>query len=81
MSRIVLKTVHGPFVLKPTTTPVDICMCGLSANQPFCNGAHKKTPDEKEGEVYKYYKKGNRMALSEEETEGGCCGGDVVKKS
>lgn len=26
-----------------------ICGCGLSANQPFCGGTHKKTLDEKVG--------------------------------
>jgi CDGSH-type Zn-finger protein len=31
-------------------------MCGLSDVQPFCNGTHKKTADEKDGGVYTYSK-------------------------
>ena len=37
-----------------------ICMCGLSSNQPFCNGSHKKTADELEGKVYIYHEDGTR---------------------
>jgi CDGSH-type Zn-finger protein len=27
-------------------------MCGLSGNQPFCDGSHKKTAGEEPGKVY-----------------------------
>lgn len=73
MPRIVLKTAHGPFVLKPTEKDTRICMCGLSKNQPFCDDSHKATLDENEGELYQYDETGKRMSNHDEEE--GCCGG------
>jgi len=40
-----------------------ICMCGLSQNQPFCDGAHKKTLNEEDGKVYKYNTDGTRTEI------------------
>ncbi|MFC6825459.1 CDGSH iron-sulfur domain-containing protein [Halopelagius fulvigenes] len=33
---------------------VAICLCGLSADRPFCDGSHRATRDEDEGTVYEY---------------------------
>lgn len=33
----------APFVLELEPGKYYWCACGLSANQPFCNGAHKTT--------------------------------------
>lgn len=76
MARVVIKTAKGPFVLKPSEKTVSICMCGLSKNQPFCDGSHKATLDEKEDELYQYDEKGKRMEEDHMHgEEGGCCGG------
>ena len=55
MARLVRKEAKGPYELKNGTESTWICMCGLSDAQPFCNGTHKKTADEKD-EVYTYSK-------------------------
>lgn len=69
MSRVVLKTAKGPMVLNPSDKSVSICMCGLSKNQPFCDGSHTATLDEEEGKIYCY---DENLKKGEEKT--GCCG-------
>jgi CDGSH-type Zn-finger protein len=38
-------------------------MCGLSKNQPFCDGSHKHTREEADGKVYEYDDEGHRSEV------------------
>jgi CDGSH-type Zn-finger protein len=69
MARRVVKTAHGPYELKPQNNSVALCMCGLSKNQPFCDGSHLRTLDEDEGKVYEYDEQGGKHEVGE------CCQG------
>jgi CDGSH iron-sulfur domain-containing protein 3 len=42
-----------------------VCMCGLSSNQPFCDGSHKKTADEEAGKIYIYHQDGTRTEVKQ----------------
>ena len=75
MSRLVIKTAHGPHVISSSQKEIHICMCGLSKNQPFCDGSHKKTLDEAKDTLYKYEDDGSRVEVEMEHEEEGCCGG------
>jgi len=75
MSRLIIKTAKGPQEVKPSKKSVFICMCGLSKNQPFCDGSHMATLDEKDDELYEYDKKGKRVECCQGEEKDGCCGG------
>jgi len=48
---------------------VAVCQCGLSGNQPYCDGSHAATADEEDGKVYKYENDddaGERTVVSED---------------
>lgn len=40
-------------------------MCGLSKNQPFCDGSHKKVLDEPDDKVYEYDEQGHRRKVKQ----------------
>jgi CDGSH-type Zn-finger protein len=64
MVRLVRKEATGPLEIKVGGESKWICMCGLSANQPFCDGSHKKTVGEEAGKIYFYSKDGTRKEVS-----------------
>ena len=63
MARFVRKEDRGPMEVKVGNESRWICMCGLSSNQPFCDGSHKKTADEEAGKTYRYNADGSRSEI------------------
>ncbi|MGH8221420.1 MAG: CDGSH iron-sulfur domain-containing protein [Woeseiaceae bacterium] len=63
MPRIVRRT-----PTEPTKFVIDgkeqwFCKCGLSRNQPYCDGSHKLTKGEEPGKLYWYDEAGTRQEV------------------
>jgi len=66
MARLVKRTATGPYKIEAGGEAKFICGCGLSKNQPFCDGTHKTTArTEEAGKLYWYDSEGNRKECAD----------------
>ena len=65
MPRIVRRTATGPTKFVIDGKEQWFCRCGLSKNQPHCDGSHKLTKGEEPGKLYWYDDAGTRHEARE----------------
>jgi CDGSH-type Zn-finger protein len=67
MARLVKRTATGPYKVDVGTEAKFICGCGLSRNQPFCDGTHKTTArTEDAAKLFWYDADGNRHECADD---------------
>ena len=69
MARMVYHDATGPHEVTPSDESVWICQCGLSQNNPFCDGSHKKARQEDASKVY-VYDKARQSVVEEKDVVG-----------
>jgi CDGSH-type Zn-finger protein len=62
MARLVKIEATSPLAIEVGGQKKYICMCGLSQNQPFCDGSHTKCAGEEKGKLY-IYENGKRREV------------------
>ena len=63
MTRLVKRTAREPAAYTIDGKEQWLCRCGLSQNQPFCDGSHSLTDGEEPGKLYWYDEDGGRHEL------------------
>jgi len=60
VARIIKRFLRPPYKITIGSETIEICMCGLSKNQPFCDGSHDLANGENPTKLYWYDGNGKR---------------------